>query len=434
MARPTDWSVLGYDSDPVSGDPTLVAELARRYTKTADAIDTAVEGLKKITSATDGQQSKAITELRSKAEEAGTDISKAEKRYREAGSALTTYHPELSEAQRISASAHTRATNAANATEISAPGTEKDPSEPAPGSAEDPEMIAAHKSLNEAIGIRDTAATTAAKAIEDVIGTDGLEDGFWDNFGGFLKKLGDIASMVAMVAGILALVLCWVPVIGQALAVIALVATAISLLCKIGTGAITGNWDVKGMVFDVIALATFGIGRAFTTAGRLGALTARGRALPVAKTLSSSSPGVSRASLMGGRVTNRMARTMISEGTQTGTRLSRGVHAYTSAFSEGAQAWRTILTTSPRSWGTASSLNGLMGGSTAIDDMAGLSPRVLDASDNVADLASSATRANNIGLGANTAGPLNDLRELGGHIFSGDSAVGTPDSMGNVPR
>ncbi|MPZ96151.1 MAG: hypothetical protein GEU96_14875 [Propionibacteriales bacterium] len=433
MARPTDWSVLGYDSDPVSGDPTLVAELARRYTKTADAIDKAVEGLNKITSATDGQQSKAITELRAKAEEAGTDISKAETRYREAGSALTTYHPELSEAQRISASAHTRATNASNATQISAPGSEKDSSEPEPGSAEDPEMIAAHKSLNEAIGIRDTAAEAAARAIEDVIGTDGLEDGFWDNFGGFLKKLGDIASMVAMVAGILALVLCWVPVIGQALAAIALVATAISLLCKIGTGAITGNWDVKGMVFDVIALATFGVGRAFTTAGRLGALTARSRALPVARTLSRTQGG-RVASLMGGRVTNRMASAMRTQGLQTGTRFSRGVQAYTSAFGESAAAWRTMLTTSPRSWGTASSLNGLMGGSSAIDDLAGLSPRVLDASDNVADLASSATRANNIGLGANTAGPLNDLRELGGHIFSGDSAVGTPDSMGSVPR
>lgn len=413
MGRPADWSVVGYGSDPVPGDPARVEELARRYEKTADAIRTAVDGLTKITSNTDDQQSKAITELRKKAEEAGTDIGKAERRYREAGSALKDYAPELEEAQRISANAHASATEAANAPK---PDGEDDKS----SDEEDPAISDAKGRVATAIGIRDTAAEKAAGLIEDVIGTDGLEDGFWDNVGGFLKALGDIAGFIATVAGVLALVFCWVPVVGQALAAIALVATAVSLVCKIGVGSITGNWDVKGMAMDVIGIATLGIGRALGGAAKVSAMAARGRGLTAARGLSSRMHGVSRANLLGGRITNRAAAGLRSGSASharnlgladdlslTAGSFGRGFTTVFRGPTGSPAAWKNIVTGADDTWARANftspraAVNNLLGGGDDVTDAARLSPTLLENAPDVARLANQAQAYNTAAIAVN---------------------------------
>lgn len=439
MARPTDWSVVGYGSDPVPGDPYLVDELARRYTNTADAIRTAVNGLERITDNTDGQESEAVTALRAKAREAGTDIGKAEERYRESGAALRAYAPELEEAQRISASAHASATEAANA-----PKPEGADGKPAEESdEEDPAITSAKGRVAEAIGIRDTAAERCAGLIDDVIGTDGLKDGFWDNFGGFLKALGDIASIIATVTGILALVFCWVPVVGQALAAIALVATAISLVCKIGVGGITGDWDVKGMAMDVVGLATFGIGRAFSGAARLTSLTARAKALPIARTISrTGAPGQRVATLMGGRFTNRMA----ANAPNAATRVTTGglARSYTSAFPESGRAMWRIATRPRGTWNTAGmprdvthGLDTYLGAGERITELRHLDPQILSRSAAVRNLSSLALRQNAVAVGGNLTGTIGSVYGSYDFIDSkipGNDVTGDPMAVGSVPK
>ncbi|WP_371164092.1 hypothetical protein ABYF32_08435 [Buchananella felis] len=60
----------------------------------------------------------------------------------------------------------------------------------------------------------DLSAQTAIDAIQGVTATDGLNDGWWENWGAkILGWVAAIAEWVAAIAGILALVLCWVPVL-----------------------------------------------------------------------------------------------------------------------------------------------------------------------------------------------------------------------------
>src|SRR5690606_27976072 len=130
----------------------------------------------------------------------------------------------------------------------------------------------AKKDLIEVERRRDAAAKTAKDAIVAIHKSGGLKDGHWDNWGSKLTKIVQkIASTVALVAGVLALAVSWIPVVGQALAAvlgaIALVATVVSLVCNIVLLANgEGSWVDLGL--DVLSLATFGLGRLVGAAGK----------------------------------------------------------------------------------------------------------------------------------------------------------------------
>ncbi|WP_371151343.1 hypothetical protein [Buchananella felis] len=155
--------------------------------------------------------------------------------------------------------------------------------------------------VQAAVADRDRAAQTAIDAIQGVTATDGLNDGWWEDYGAkVLGWIAAIAEWVANIAGILALVLCWVPVLGQALAVIAGIAGVVAALANIGL-ALGGEktwrealWSVgfaalgciglgglRGAVSSLKALG--GLGKAIKAAGGLkGAFLAFARGLPKA--------------------------------------------------------------------------------------------------------------------------------------------------------
>ncbi len=121
-----------------------------------------------------------------------------------------------------------------------------------------------------------------------MIGHDGLTDGFWDhvtNFidehAGLLSAISKVAGWVATIAGTLALCVGWIPVVGQALAAvlgtIALVASVVLLIAD-GLLAIGGKGSWLDVGLDVIAVASFGLGRAATGAVKDSALLARSTA------------------------------------------------------------------------------------------------------------------------------------------------------------
>jgi hypothetical protein len=91
-----------------------------------------------------------------------------------------------------------------------------------------------------------------------------------------------VAGWVASIAGTLALCVGWIPVIGQALAAVlgtlALIASVVTLLADVLL-LIGGKGSWFDIALDVIAVASFGLGRAATGAVKDSSLLARGGAL-----------------------------------------------------------------------------------------------------------------------------------------------------------
>jgi len=340
MGRPADWSPLA-GADPVPGDPDEVAALGRRLRGTAAEIEQAAARLR--TMCTDEfWDSDAGQAFRQRSNDTAGKLAQAYTRYEATATALGTdsgdptpstaaqprYAGALSEAQRLSLQALTSAQDAA-ATQRqamsqlhTAVATTTSGQPPVPG-ALDPslglltpdssghlpvrpgeiseitalkgryntaadQLAAARALLARAEQTRDQAAHHAAALISDVIGRDGLTDGFWDhitNFidehAGLLSTISKVAGWVATIAGTLALCVGWIPVVGQALAAvlgtIALIASVVLLIAD-GLLAIGGKGSWLDVGLDVIAVASFGLGRAATGAVKDSALLARSTA------------------------------------------------------------------------------------------------------------------------------------------------------------
>ena len=79
-----------------------------------------------------------------------------------------------------------------------------------------------------AMGERDTAAVKAMNAI-DGAGGDGLGDSWWDDWGAKVASwVAAVCDMISAITGLLGLLVCWIPVIGQALAGVLFAISAIS--------------------------------------------------------------------------------------------------------------------------------------------------------------------------------------------------------------
>lgn len=358
MSRPTDWSPLDLGSDPVPGDPDVVEGAGNHYVAVAEAIQTAATRLRQIADH-EAMTSLAVSKVREKAEDVADDVERAHERYAGVGQALVRYATPLRTAQADAdralrnaetAQADLRAAEAresaarsdletARTNEASAPpgGPPADHSglegavSRAAGDAQDARnRIAAAKRLVESAETsRDAAAHTAAGAIDDVDDSGDLNDGWWDNHGAkIVKTIAEWAGNIAAIAGVAALLVGWIPVIGQALAAIlgtlALLAALVSLLANF-TLAMTGDGGWGAVLLDVVSLATFGIGRAVikgsTAAYRGAQATARLNAGRMAATSSvSRAAGGSRAAIRGltggrpvGNLSRNQARTMLRQ-------------------------------------------------------------------------------------------------------------------------
>ncbi|WP_129583389.1 hypothetical protein [Actinomyces mediterranea] len=120
--------------------------------------------------------------------------------------------------------------------------------------------------VDQAVADRDTAAQQAIDAIEAATGADGLHDSWWDNWGAAaLGWIAKISEAVAAIAGILALLVCWIPVIGQALAgallsiaALAGIIAAIANIILAATGEQSWTHAIVSIIFA--ALGCIGLG------------------------------------------------------------------------------------------------------------------------------------------------------------------------------
>lgn len=314
MSRPIDWSPLGRDSDPVPGDSAEVERAGKSYQEVADAISLAARRLREIADHAD-LRSEAVEELRGKCREVADDIERAHTRYRGVGDALVAYAQPLATAQSESLRA-LRDAETAQAELAAAQGRASRAEGDLDRAADDADTTSLESALRQANGEvtaattalarartlcdgavedRDLAAQTAISAIREVEDSGGLNDGWWDNWGSkVVQAIAQIAGAIAAVAGIAALLVGWIPVIGQALAAvlgtIALVAAAISFLANL-TLALTGDGTWSAVLLDAVSLATFGIGRAVISGGRAAYGGVRGAARLSAGRHAATSPG-----------------------------------------------------------------------------------------------------------------------------------------------
>jgi hypothetical protein len=147
------------------------------------------------------------------------------------------------------------------------------------------DLASAAALLARAEQLRDEAAANASDLIASVIDSDGLGDSWWDHVTSFidehaalLSTISAIAGWVATTCGTLALVVGWIPVVGQALAAVlgtvALAASVVALISDVLL-EIGGRGSWADIALDVIAVASFGLGRAAVGALRDSAVLAR---------------------------------------------------------------------------------------------------------------------------------------------------------------
>ncbi|MFI8877968.1 hypothetical protein [Streptomyces sp. NPDC055243] len=298
-ARTKDWQPLA-DHDPIPGDPDRLEQLGRKLRKTADELERQVRHLK-AASEVESWDSDAGKEFREKAKKCRGRLEAAHKRYETVADAVGdrivdhgsgyesnaaaqpgSYATELHRAQRIAEIARQEAQDAEADKSAARKGLDglsgdsgkkdddKEGAKGRKGKLED-QAEAAGKALEAARGklqkaqeIRDTAARKAREAIDDVISDDALKDGFWDDFADAVAWLADVTEVISKWAGLAALAVGWIPIIGQGLAGllggISMVATLVNIACTaIQVGMGDESWT---------ALATAAVGLLMMGAGK----------------------------------------------------------------------------------------------------------------------------------------------------------------------
>ncbi len=272
MGRPSgsQWQPLGWDTDPVPGDPEVITEEARLLASVAEQINGQIDALKKISSdqTNFGQTADAI---RSSASDLVGTLAVVAERYQRVSSALTGWVGELEQAQSMSIRAldQAEAPYAQLNQVVALPsGSQLTPAQQqgiqkyhaamqrAQGAVDDAKAL-----LNQAISLRDEQGSYYASKINGAA-NDALRDSRWDKFkswvsdnAGWLKTL---AKVLGDIVAVLALVCLLIP--GVDLLLIAAIALTAMLLVVHTMLAATGNGSWLDVAIDIIGIATLGYG------------------------------------------------------------------------------------------------------------------------------------------------------------------------------
>ncbi|MFE7407733.1 polymorphic toxin-type HINT domain-containing protein [Isoptericola sp. NPDC057559] len=284
--RPSDWSPVGLDSDPTPGDPVLVLAGGQDYLEVAGSIDDAAGAMSRLDVA--GTVSQAVDALMETKEDTVSEIRRAHSRYQATGEALVDYARTLDRVQAETLAALEKARSARDAADSAAGSRDRyqdladqatdveekreyqQQADAAGGNADDAngQAAAARSDIEGSVADRDRAASDAVSRIEDITSGDDLNDSWWDDWGSkVVAAIADIADMISTIAGLLAIVVAFIPVVGTALAgvliVVAAVAAIVSALANI-TLAATGerSWAEAGIAIAGAALSVIGLGGA----------------------------------------------------------------------------------------------------------------------------------------------------------------------------
>jgi hypothetical protein len=296
MSRPADyeWRPLGWDTDPVPGDPGRISQEAAHLASVANTLRSQISALRNISS-DNTEVGEHADKIRSAAQGLVTSLNKVEVRYETVAEALNGWIPELENAQQLSIQALNQAegpyaklqntpvpnipgmTQGLNGqwslnplmTVTSAQKTEFDNYQQAMNQAQN-ELSDAQTLLTRAINTRDTQQAIYAAKINAAI-NDGLKDSFWERFENWVESgwddfthfvaenagiIRDICEVLEIVATILAIVAIFVSG-GTLLLLIGAILTGIALIGRVMLLA-SGKGSWLDVLMDVVALVSFG--------------------------------------------------------------------------------------------------------------------------------------------------------------------------------
>lgn len=259
-----DWSVVGYSSHPIGGDPSVVTSVARQFSRTADDIRNATTAIQRIENG--DNEALFLHKALEDAREIAAVLWQALGRYETAAEALTTFAAVQLQAKQQAEAALRAAVEARAAHQRAADradqirhlyGQSTDPAQReqlkanfyyAQGDATSAEanFRKAEALIRDAVEDRNRAGNVAASQIRDAINDKELNDSLADRFNEIvstviaihnaiagavlsaLKAIGkwiwDHLDVISLVLTILAVALAWVPVLGQILGGAALLA------------------------------------------------------------------------------------------------------------------------------------------------------------------------------------------------------------------
>jgi hypothetical protein len=272
MARPTDWTPLGCDSDPVPGDPGQISQEAAHLSSVARQIADQVAALRQM--ATGGVEvGQHAEKIRSSAGDLAGQLDKVVGRYQKVSAALTQWVPDLEQAQAQSLTALNEAEGPYQ--KLNTPVVL--PSGPHLTAAQKQSVTAYHTSMNQAQQSLDAAKALLAKAVSfrderasyyaGVISKavdDGVADSWWDRFKEWVNKYAWLIKDVCTALEIAATALAILALIFTGVGWIVLLGIGLTALALLGRGmlAATGNGSWFDVGVDAFALLTFGAGAA----------------------------------------------------------------------------------------------------------------------------------------------------------------------------
>ena len=290
MTRPTDWSSLGYSSDPIPGDHSRVDLIGRQYVGTADSILRAAENLRTALAPNFGE-SESVDAIREVAGDVADRVSRAEDRYRKVGDAMVVYAAALRGAQDESLIAltngNTAESNARSANSMANyyQGQVDNPNTPPANVASHTDsqtnwqnkadaaergLATAIGTLQTAIGKRDAAAATAIGSIEKIGNSGDLNDSGWDNIVQWVRENKELIDLIVDIVGYIAtavmIVALFIPGLNVIAGFIALVATIVTLANVALQVAADTMGPVEAILSVALAALTFVGGRAIGSA------------------------------------------------------------------------------------------------------------------------------------------------------------------------
>ncbi|MGY1688856.1 WXG100 family type VII secretion target [Geodermatophilus sp. SYSU D01105] len=271
----------------VPGDAGALTTLARRYEDTAAEIEAQAANLRRLTSqARGGWKGEAGEKFVERAGDLSERIVKARGRYEAAARALRQFAEDLGEVQtraygavhraqeaqadRRTLEANRPARAAATATPEEATAAAADLRDHQHAVEEAATRLStARRDYDRAAGDYERAARSAAATLRDARGREELRDGWWDRNAGWittaLKWIAVAVFVIAIAALIIAFAAPTLVIAGTAISVVGALNAAGAALTVVMLGAhiglaATDNGDWDDVVWDLVGLATFGLG------------------------------------------------------------------------------------------------------------------------------------------------------------------------------
>lgn len=269
--------------EELDGDGSLLKTKGQAYVDIADAIVRSMGALNNITDQIDNK-SLAMDKTRKVATDVRDSIKNAEGRYRETGAALVDYGTALiaAKGEADPAAQMLRTLRDEYDTAQASASAAEDAVEDLPDNVSDADKSDAERQATSAGGEasriageiakyesqwqggkddKDTGARNAVSRIDEQFERDeaaDFTDGFWDNVGQVWDAVYKWVKIVCDIAGVLAIFLSWVPILGQVLVALAAIGAVLAIIdsaLKYARGQIGLGGLLVGVGLGVLSLA-----------------------------------------------------------------------------------------------------------------------------------------------------------------------------------